>query len=86
MEYRLMSAKYWMNFERILKDYPEIKDNFIVRVEDTSRTDSQGRFHRDSELYVTINTLEELKRFIDVVGNEIMFDGEEILIYDDYIE
>ena len=32
MEYRLMSAKYWMNFERILKDYPEIKDNFIVRI------------------------------------------------------
>ena len=86
MEYRLMSAKYWMNFERILKDYPEIKDNFIVRVEDTSRTDGQGRLHKDSELYVTINTLEELKRFIDVVGNEIMFDGEEILIYDDYIE
>ena len=52
MEFQLMSAKYWVDFKRILKDYPQIAEEFKVRIVDTDDD--------DSEVYITINTLEDL--------------------------
>lgn len=76
MEYRLQSAKYWSDHDRVLKDYPKIKEEFKVRVEKKTY---------DSEVYITINTLEELHRLIEVT-TEIVFNGDTILIYNDYLE
>ena len=78
MEFQLMSAKYWVDFKRILKDYPQIADEFKVRIVDTEDD--------DSEVYITINTLEDLIKLVDIIDDSVIFNGDEILIYDDYIE
>ena len=78
MEFQLMSAKYWVDFKRILKDYPQIAEEFKVRVVDTEDD--------DSEVYITINTLEDLIKLVDIIDDSVIFNGDEIMIYDDYIE
>lgn len=78
MEFELMSAKYWVDFKRILKDYPQIANEFKVRVVDTEDD--------DSEVYITINTLEDLIKLVDIIDDSVIFNGDEIMIYDDYIE
>ena len=78
MEFQLMSAKYWVDFKRILKDYPQIADEFKVRIVDI---DDDG-----SEVYITISTLEDLIKLVDIIDDSVIFNGDEILIYDDYIE
>ena len=78
MEFQLMSAKYWVDFKRILKDYPQIADEFKVRTVDTDDD--------DSEVYITINTLEDLIKLVDIIDDSVIFNGDEIMIYDDYIE
>ena len=78
MEFQLMSAKYWYDFKRLLNDYPQIVDEFKVRIVDTEDD--------DSEVYITINTLEDLIKLVDIIDDSVIFNGDEILIYDDYIE
>ena len=78
MEFQLMSAKYWVDFKRLLKDYPQIEKEFKVRVVDIDED--------DSEVYITINTLEDLVKLVDIIDDSVVFNGDEILIYDDYIE
>ena len=78
MEFQLMSAKYWVDFKRLLNDYPQIANEFKVRIVDTEDD--------DSEVYITINTLEDLIKLVDIIDDSIIFNGDEILIYDDYIE
>ena len=78
MEFQLMSAKYWVDFKRILKDYPQIADEFKIRIVDTDDD--------DSEVYITINTLEDLIKLVDIIDDSVIFNGDEIMIYDDYIE
>ena len=78
MEFQLMSAKYWVDFKRLLNDYPQIADEFKVRIVDTEDD--------DSEVYITINTLEDLIKLVDIIDDSVIFNGDEILIYDDYIE
>ena len=78
MEFQLMSAKYWVDFKRILKDYPQIAEEFKVRIVDTDDD--------DSEVYITINTLEDLIKLVDIIDDSVIFNGDEIMIYDDYIE
>ena len=78
MEFQLMSAKYWVDFKRLLKDYPQIAEEFKVRVVDTEDD--------DSEVYITINTLEDLIKLVDIIDDSVIFNGDEIMIYDDYIE
>ena len=78
MEFQLMSAKYWVDFKRLLKDYPQIAEEFKVRVVDTEDD--------DSEVYITIDTLEDLIKLVDIIDDSVIFNGDEIMIYDDYIE
>lgn len=78
MEFQLMSAKYWVDFKRLLKDYPQIAEEFKVRIVDTE--------DNDSEVYITINTLEDLIKLVDIIDDSVIFNGDEIMIYDDYIE
>ena len=78
MEFQLMSAKYWVDFKRLLNDYPQIANEFKVRIVDTEDD--------DSEVYITINTLEDLIKLVDIIDDSVIFNGDEILIYDDYIE
>ena len=78
MEFQLMSAKYWVDFKRLLKDYPQIAEEFKVRIVDTEDD--------DSEVYITINTLEDLIKLVDIIDDSVIFNGDEIMIYDDYIE
>ena len=78
MEFQLMSAKYWIDFKRLLNDYPQIAKEFKVRIVDTEDD--------DSEVYITINTLEDLIKLVDIIDDSVIFNGDEILIYDDYIE
>lgn len=86
MEFQLMSAKYWSDFKRLLNDYPQIANEFKVQIIDTTQEYENGNRYIDSEVYITIDTLEDLIRFIDIVDESVMFNGDEILIYDDYIE
>ena len=78
MEFQLMSAKHWYDFKQILDDYPQIAEEFKVRVVDTEDD--------DSEVYITIDTLEDLIKLVDIIDDSVIFNGDEIMIYDDYIE
>ncbi len=78
MEFELMSAKYWIDFKRLLKDYPQIAEEFKVRVVDIK--------DYDSKVYITINTLEDLIKLVDIIDDSVIFNGDEIMIYDDFIE
>lgn len=84
MEYRLVSAKYWMNYSRILNDYPKIEQHFPIQVEVT--TLPRGVSRVDSEVYITINNLKELDLLREITGCELIMGIGEIMIYDDYIE
>ena len=86
MEFQLMSAKYWSDFKRILNDYPQIANEFKVKIIDTTEVDKHGKRHVDSEVYITIDTLEDLVKLVDVIDDSVIFNGDEILIYDDYLE
>ena len=86
MEFQLMSAKYWSDFKRILNDYPQIANEFKVQIIDTTKEYESGDRYIDSEVYITINTLDDLIKFVDIIDDSIIFNGDEILIYDDYIE
>ena len=86
MEFQLMSAKYWSDFKRILNDYPQIADEFKVQIIVTTEEYAHGKRHVDSEVYITLNTLEDFVKLVDVIDDSVIFNGDEILIYDDYIE
>ena len=86
MEFQLMSAKYWSDFKRLLNDYPQIANEFKVQIIDTTQEYENGNRYIDSEVYITINTLDDLIKLIDIIDESVMFNGDEILIYDDYIE
>lgn len=86
MKFELMNAKYWFDYKRILNDYPQIAEEFKVQIIDTTEVDERGKRHVDSEVYITINTLEDLIRLNEIVRTNIIFDDGELVIYDDYIE
>ena len=86
MEFQLMSAKYWSDFKRLLNDYPQIANEFKVQIIDTTQEYENGDRYVDSEIYITINTLEDLIKLNEIIEVEIIINGDEILIYDDYIE
>ena len=86
MEFQLMSAKYWVDFKRLLNDYPQIVNEFKVRIVDTTQEYENGSRYIDSEVYITINTLEDFVKLVDIIDDSVIFNGDEILIYDDYIE
>ena len=86
MEFQLMSAKYWVDFKRILNDYPQIANEFKVRIVDTTKKYESGERYVDSEVYITLNTLEDFVKLVDIIDDSVIFNGDEILIYDDYIE
>ena len=86
MEFQLMSAKYWSDFKRILNDYPQIANEFKVQIIDTTKEYESGDRYIDSEVYITINTLDDLIKLVDIIDDSVIFNGDEIMIYDDYIE
>ncbi len=86
MEFQLMSAKYWIDFKRLLNDYPQIANEFKVQIIDTTQEYENGNRFIDSEVYITINTLDDLMKLVDIIDDSVIFNGDEILIYDDYIE
>ena len=86
MEFQLMSAKYWSDFKRLLNDYSQIANEFKVQIIDTTQEYESGDRYVDSEVYITINTLEDLVKLVDIIDDSVVFNGDEILIYDDYIE
>lgn len=86
MQFELMSAKYWLDSKRILNDYPQIAKEFKVQIVDTTEETEYGKRLVDSEVFITINTLEDLIKLNEIVEVEIIINGDEILIYDDYIE
>ena len=86
MDFQLMSAKYWSDFKRILNDYPQIADEFKVQIIDTTKEYESGERYVDSEVYITLNTLEDFVKLVDIIDDSVIFNGDEILIYDDYIE
>ena len=86
MEFQLMSARYWSDFKRKLNDYPQIANEFKVQIIDTTVEDERGKRYINSEVYITIDTLEDLIKLTDVVDCGIVFNGREIRICDDYLE
>ena len=86
MEFQLMRAKYWSDFKRIVNDYPQIANEFKVQIIDTTKEYESGDRYIDSEVYITINTLDDLIKLVDIIDDSVIFNGDEILIYDDYIE
>ena len=86
MEFELTSAKYWCDFKRVLDDHPRIANEFKVQIIDTTEEYENGKRHVDSEVYITLNTLEDFVKLTDVVDCGIVFNGREIRICDDYFE
>ena len=86
MEFELTSAKYWCDFKRVLEDHPRIANEFKVQIIDTTVEDERGKRYINSEVYITIDTLEDLIKLNEIIEVEIIISGDEILIYDDYIE
>ena len=86
MEFQLMSARYWSDFKRILNDYPQIANEFKVQIIDTTVVDERGKRYINSEVYITIDTLEDFVKLVDVVDCGIVFNGREIRVCDDYLE
>ena len=86
MEFEITSAKYWCDFKRVLDDHPRIANEFKVQIIDTTVEDERGKRYINSEVYITINTLEDLIKLNEIVEVEIIISSDEILIYDDYIE
>ena len=86
MEFQLMSAKYWSDFKRILNDYPQIANEFKVRIVDTTEEYESGERYINSEVYITIDTLEDFVKLVDVVDCGMVFNGREIRVCDDYLE
>ena len=84
MEFQLMSARYWSDFKRILNDYPQIANEFKVQIIDTTEEYGNGKRHVDSEVYITLNTLEDFVKLVDIIDDSVIFNGDEIMIYDDY--
>ena len=86
MEFQLMSARYWSDFKRILNDYPQIANEFKVQIIDTTVEYENGTRYINSEVYITLNTLEDFVKLVDIIDDSVIFNGDEIMIYDDYIE
>ena len=86
MEFQLMSAKYWVDFKRILNDYPQIANEFKVQIIDTTKEYESGERYVDSEVYITLNTLEDFVKLVDIIDDSVIFNGDEILIYYEYLE
>ena len=86
MEFEITSAKYWCDFKRVLDDHPRIANEFKVQIIDTTVEDERGKRYINSEVYITLNTLEDFVKLVDVIDDSVIFNGDEILIYDDYIE
>ena len=86
MEFELTSAKYWCDFKRVLDDHPRIANEFKVQIIDTTEEYENGKRHVDSEVYITLNTLEDFVKLVDIIDDSVIFNGDEIMIYDDYIE
>ena len=86
MEFELTSAKYWCDFKRVLDDHQRIANEFKVQIIDTTVEDERGKRYINSEVYITLNTLEDFVKLVDVIDDSVIFNGDEILIYDDYIE
>lgn len=77
MEFPVVSATHWCSGRKTLEDYPQIKENFKTREEIKDRIDIT---------YVTINSLEDLLKFIDIVGHEVVLGDNGLMIYDNYLE
>ena len=86
MEFEITSAKYWSYIKLILNDYPQIANEFKVQNIDTTEETEYGKRLVDSEVFNTINTLEDLIKLTDVVDCGIVFNGREIRLCDDYLE
>lgn len=41
---------------------------------------------RDTEVFIEINSLEELMNFEEAVGHDLIISEDRIVIYDDYVE
>ena len=86
MEFELTSAKYWCDFKRVLDDHPRIVNEFKVQIIDTTLEDERGKRYINSEVYITIDTLEDLIKLTDVIDCGVVFNRREIRICDDYLE
>ena len=86
MEFELTSAKYWCDFKRVLDWLALFANEFKVQIIDTTVEDERGKRYIDSEVYITIDTLEDLIKLTDLVDCEMVLNGREIRICDDYFE
>lgn len=76
MKFELWSAEHWDNSVEVLKDYPQIEQNFKVELDAKV----------DYTAYVIIDSLEDLIKFTEIIECNIVFDVDKITIYDGYLE
>ena len=76
MKFELWSAQHWDNSVEVLKDYPQIEQNFKVELD--SKVDYTA--------YIIIDSLEDLIKFTEIIECSIVFDVGRIMIYDGYLE
>ena len=76
MKFELWSAEHWDNSVEVLKDYPQIEQNFKVELD--LKVDYTGN--------VIIDSLEDLIKFTEIIECNIVFDVDKITIYDGYLE
>ena len=76
MKFELWSAEHWDDGVEVLKDYPQIEQNFKVELDAKV----------DYTAYVIIDSLEDLIKFTEIIECNIVFDVDKITIYDGYLE
>lgn len=99
MDYRIRSTRAWDDHCKLLKDYPCLtefgfhleKEQLTKRI--TRIRDEKGRLIQQitydfvDRAYISIDNLEQLNKFINTVGQEIVMDADGMIeIYDTYRE
>lgn len=74
MEFILDDSSYSMTYDDLERKYPQVIGNFKIVV------------GVDSAVYITIDSMDELMKFIELVDCEVIVDTDTIMIYDGYIE
>ena len=82
MKFTITNADYWFDDDKRKQAYEKYGLNFK---ETDKEYKSHGKWQRDENGTVEINSLDELMKMIKEVG-AIVLDVESITIYDDYLE
>jgi len=82
MKFTITNADYWFDDDKRKQTYEKYG---LVFKESDKEYKSHGKWQRDKDATVEINSLDEMMTLIKDVGS-IVLDEDRITIYDDYLE